>query len=63
MEGQGSTPNAEHVRWIMVDGGSAMARRRMLDPSFFDDSDVSQLTRDERLFLLGCIRNSDDEGP
>lgn len=39
-----------------------MARRRMLDPSFFDDTDVSKLTRDERLFLLGCIRNADDEG-
>lgn len=39
-----------------------MPRRRMLDPSFFDDANVSKLTRDERLFLLGCIRNSDDEG-
>jgi hypothetical protein len=39
-----------------------MPRRRMLDPSFFDDRNVSKLTRDERLFLLGCIRNSDDEG-
>lgn len=39
-----------------------MPRRRMLDPSFFDDIYVAKLTRDERLFLLGCIRNSDDEG-
>jgi len=39
-----------------------MPRRRMLDPSFFDDRNVSKLTRDERLFLLGCIRNADDEG-
>ena len=39
-----------------------MPRRRMLDPSFFDDTYVAKLTRDERLFLLGCIRNSDDEG-
>jgi hypothetical protein len=39
-----------------------MPRRRMLDPSFFDDMNVSNLTRDERLFLLGCVRNSDDEG-
>lgn len=39
-----------------------MPRRRMLDPSFFDDTYVAKLTRDERLFLLGCIRNSDDDG-
>lgn len=39
-----------------------MPRRRMMDPSFFDDTHVARLTRDERLFLLGCIRNSDDEG-
>lgn len=39
-----------------------MPRRRMLDPSFFDDTDIAKLTRDERLFLLGCIRNADDDG-
>lgn len=39
-----------------------MPRRRMLDPSFFEDTDVARLTRDERPFLLGCIRNADDEG-
>jgi len=39
-----------------------MPRRRMLDPSFTDDIEVAQLTRDERLFLVGCLRNADDEG-
>lgn len=39
-----------------------MPRRRMLDPSFFDDTDVAELSRDERLFLLGCLRNADDDG-
>lgn len=39
-----------------------MPRRRLLDPSFTDDSEVAQLTRDERLFLVGCLRNADDEG-
>jgi len=34
----------------------------MLDPSFTDDTEVAQLTRDERLFLVGCLRNADDEG-
>ncbi|MBA7558658.1 hypothetical protein ES708_00264 [subsurface metagenome] len=39
-----------------------MPRRRLLDPSFTDDVEVAQLTRDERLFLVGCLRNADDEG-
>lgn len=39
-----------------------MPRRRLLDPSFTDDIEVAQLTRDERLFLVGCLRNADDEG-
>lgn len=39
-----------------------MPRRRLLDPSFTDDIEVAQLTRDERLFLLGCLRNADDDG-
>jgi len=34
----------------------------MLDPSFTDDIEVARLTRDERLFLVGCLRNADDEG-
>ena len=39
-----------------------MPRRRMLDPSFTEDIEVAQLTRDERLFLIGCLRNADDDG-
>jgi hypothetical protein len=39
-----------------------MPRRRLLDPIFFEDIYVAKLSRDERLFLLGCIRNSDDDG-
>lgn len=39
-----------------------MPRRRMLDPSFTEDIYVAKLTRDERLFLIGCLRNADDEG-
>jgi hypothetical protein len=39
-----------------------MPRRRMIDPSFWTDSDVRTLTRDERLFFMGCISNADDEG-
>ena len=39
-----------------------MPRRRMLDPSFTDDIHVAKLTRDERLLLIGCVRNGDDDG-
>jgi len=39
-----------------------MARRRMMDPAFWDDHHIAALSRDERLFLLGCIGNADDEG-
>jgi hypothetical protein len=39
-----------------------MARKRMLDPTFWRDSDVKKLTRDERLLFIGCISNADDEG-
>lgn len=39
-----------------------MPRRRLLDPSFTDDIEVAKLTWVERLFLIGCLRNSDDEG-
>jgi hypothetical protein len=36
-----------------------MARKRMIDPGFWDDEDVGQLTNDERLLFLGCISNAD----
>lgn len=39
-----------------------MPRKRMIHPSFWDDLEVAKLTRDERLFVLGCLNNSDDEG-
>jgi hypothetical protein len=34
----------------------------MLDPDFWKDHYIAALTRDERLFLIGCINNGDDEG-
>ena len=39
-----------------------MARRRMIDPSFWDDEDVGQLSDSARLLLLACISNADDHG-
>lgn len=39
-----------------------MPRKRMLDPSFWSDADVGLLSRDERLFFLGLVSHSDDEG-
>ena len=39
-----------------------MPRRRLIDPSLTDDLDVAQLSMPERWFLVGCVRNSDDEG-
>lgn len=39
-----------------------MPRRRMLDPSFTEDVEVAQLSMVERCFLIGCLRNSDDDG-
>jgi len=34
----------------------------MLDPTLTEDAEVAQLTRDERWFLVGCLRNADDDG-
>lgn len=39
-----------------------MPRRRMIDPEFWDNTEVAKLTRDERLLLLGCLNNADDDG-
>lgn len=39
-----------------------MPRRRMMDPDFWKDHYVATLDRDERLFTLGVVNNSDDEG-
>lgn len=39
-----------------------MARRRMIDPNFWDSEDVSRLTIMERLLLIGLFSNADDYG-
>ncbi|GAI89517.1 unnamed protein product, partial [marine sediment metagenome] len=39
-----------------------MPRRRMVDPLFWDDHYIATLTRDERILVLGCTGNADDEG-
>lgn len=39
-----------------------MARRRMIDPNFWDSEDVSRLSIMERLLLIGLFSNSDDFG-
>ncbi len=39
-----------------------MPRRRMIDPLLWDDHYIGTLSRDDRLFIIGCIGNADDEG-
>lgn len=39
-----------------------MPRRRMIDPTFWDDHHIAALSRDERLLLLGSQSNADDDG-
>lgn len=39
-----------------------MARRRMIDPHFWESDDVAQLTIFERLLFIGMISNADDFG-
>lgn len=39
-----------------------MARKRMIDPSFWTDVQIGSLSRDERLMFIGCFSNADDEG-
>lgn len=39
-----------------------MARKRMIDPDFWNDEKLGSCTRDERLLFMGLISNSDDEG-
>ena len=39
-----------------------MARRRMIDPSIWDDEDVGVLSDGAFKTLIGCISNADDEG-
>jgi hypothetical protein len=39
-----------------------MARRRMIDPNFWQSEDVSKLTIRQRLPFIGLFSNADDEG-
>lgn len=39
-----------------------MARKRMIDPSFWEDLTMGQLSRDARLCFLGLLSHADDEG-
>ena len=39
-----------------------MARRRMIDPNFWNSEDVSELTFFGRLLFIGLVSNADDEG-
>lgn len=39
-----------------------MPRRRMIDPQLWDDEYIGKLTDTERLFIIGCIGNADDDG-
>lgn len=39
-----------------------MARRRMIDPNFWESEDVSKLTIRQRLLLIGLFSNADDYG-
>lgn len=39
-----------------------MARRRMLDPSFWDDESTGGLSNDARLLFICCISQADDYG-
>lgn len=39
-----------------------MARKRMIDPSFWTDEKLGECSINERLLFMGLISNSDDEG-
>ncbi|MBN2909134.1 hypothetical protein JQC72_06305 [Polycladomyces sp. WAk] len=39
-----------------------MARRRMVDPNFWESEDVAALTHRQRLLLIGLFSNADDHG-
>lgn len=39
-----------------------MARKRMIDPSFWTDEKLGECTMQERLLFMGLISNADDEG-
>lgn len=39
-----------------------MARKRMIDPSFWTDEKIGKLKIENRLLFMGLISNADDEG-
>jgi len=39
-----------------------MARKRMIDPSFWEDENIGKLSRDARLLYIGLFSNADDYG-
>ena len=39
-----------------------MARRRMIDPNFWQSEDISKLSIRQRLLVVGLFSNADDEG-
>lgn len=39
-----------------------MARKRMIDPSFWTDEKIGECTPNERLLFIGLVSNADDEG-
>jgi hypothetical protein len=45
-----------------INWGGHMARRRMIDPNFWQSEDVSKLTIRQRLLFIGIFSNADDEG-
>lgn len=39
-----------------------MARKRMIDPSFWDDETLGVMSSDHRILFIACLSNADDEG-
>ena len=39
-----------------------MARKRMIDPSFWTDEKLGECSIQERMLFMGLISNADDEG-
>lgn len=39
-----------------------MARKRMIDPAFWEDYDVGHLSIRQRLLLISCLSHADDDG-
>lgn len=56
------TADCEVLPRIILSRGILMPRRRMISPDFFGDSRIEKLNFAERLFFIGIINHSDDEG-